>query len=272
MQVFAIDDEQAMLNELHAAICEAAPDAKILDFKRAKPALDAIQEGVIPDIVFSDIELPGIDGITLTTQIKELAPDAKIIFVTAFSSYAVDAFRMHADGFVMKPVEPVRIREELDIVFPQKKEPIKLYARCFGEFEVFVQDEPLVFSRSRTKELLAFLIDRNGGTCTGPQITNALWEDKAGKNPQSYLRVLTADLRHTLDSAGLANVLVREHGQWAIRPDLIECDYFRMLKGDSNAISAFNGDYMSQYSWAERTTAKLHFMKENQLASFDTGA
>ncbi len=261
MRVFAIDDEQAMLSELHDAITMAEPSAEVLDFKRAKPALDAIRETGAPDIIFSDIELPGVDGITLATQIKNLAPEAKIVFVTAYPNYAVDAFRMHADGFVMKPVEAARIREELNNIFPAQREPERLQVRCFGAFEVFAQGKPLVFARSRTKELLAYLVDLNGGTCTGPQIVNALWEDNTGKSRQSYLRVLTADLRSTLDSVGLEDVLVREHGQWAIRPDLIECDYFRMLRGDDRAIRAFRGEYMSQYSWAERTTAKLFFMK-----------
>ena len=249
-----------MLDELHAAILEAEPSAEVLDFKRAKPALAAISATGAPDVVFSDIELPGANGIALATQIKEVAPHTKIVFVTAYSDYALDAFRMHADGFVMKPVEGIRIREELDALFPQRDEPAKLQVRCFGAFEAFAQGKPLVFARSRTKELLAFLVDRHGGTCTSPQIVDALWEGYAGKNPQSYLRVLTADLRDTLASVGLADVLVREHGQWAIRPDLIECDYYRLLEGDADAARTFHGEYMSQYSWAENTAAKLYFM------------
>jgi two-component SAPR family response regulator len=261
MKIFAIDDEKAMLDALHEAIVAAEPDAEVLDFKRAKPALAAIEETGAPDVVFSDIELPGIDGISLATKIKDAAPDAKIVFVTAFPSYALDAYRVHVDGFVVKPVEAERIREELDALFP-KKEPMatRLTARCFGTFEVFAHGEPLVFSRTRTKELLAFLVDRNGGACTGPQIANALWEGQVTKNAQSYLRVLTADLKSALDSAGLSDVLVREHGQWAIRPERIDCDYYRFLAGDAKAAAAFDGSYMAQYSWAEETAAHLYFM------------
>ena len=261
MKVFAIDDEKAMLEALHDAIVAAEPDAEVFDFKRAKPALAAIEETGAPDVVFSDIELPGIDGISLAAKIKEAAPDAKIVFVTAFPGYALDAYRVHVDGFVVKPVEVERIREELDVLFPKKSSrAAKLTVRCFGTFEVFAHGEPLVFSRTRTKELLAFLVDRNGGACTGPQIVNALWEGRATKNAQSYLRVLTADLKNSLDAVGLADVLVREHGQWAIRPDHIDCDYYHLLAGDAKAAAAFSGYYMTQYSWAEETAAKLYFM------------
>ena len=261
MKIFAIDDEKAMLEALHDAIVAAAPDAEVLDFKRAKPALAAIEETGAPDIVFSDIELPGIDGISFAAKLKDAAPDAKIVFVTAFPGYALDAYRVHVDGFVVKPVEVERIREELDVLFPGKgPAAAKLTARCFGTFEVFTHGEPLVFSRTRTKELLAFLVDRKGGACTGPQIADALWEGQVTKNAQSYLRVLTADLKSALDSAGLADVLVREHGQWAIRPDRIDCDYYRLLEGDTKAAAAFDGSYMAQYSWAEETAAQLYFM------------
>ncbi len=262
MRIFAIDDEKAMLEALHDAIVAAEPDAEVIDFKRAKPALAAIEELGAPDVVFSDIELPGIDGITLAAKIKEAAPNAKIVFVTAFPNYALDAYRVHVDGFVVKPVEADRIREELNVLFPQQDTSSRneLQVRCFGTFEVFAHGEPLLFTRTRTKELLAFLVDRNGGACTGPQIANALWEGQVTKNAQSYLRVLTADLKEALESAGLTDVLVREHGQWAIRPDYIDCDYYRFLAGDTETIAAFNGEYMTQYSWAEETAAKLYFM------------
>ena len=84
MIIFAIDDETAMLSELHHSIQEACPEAKIYDFRFAADALKTITEsGIIPNVVFSDIELPGMNGLDLAVRIKHLAPMAKIIFVTA---------------------------------------------------------------------------------------------------------------------------------------------------------------------------------------------
>ena len=264
MKVFAIDDEQAMLDELHEAIAAVVPDAEILDFMRAKPAIEAIEEGCVPDVVFSDIELPGTNGLALASSIKTAAPDTKVVFVTAYPTYAVEAFRLHVDGFVVKPVEAVRVREEFDALFGSSvpEAPKKLRVRCFGSFDVFFDGSPVVFSRTQAKELLAFLVDRAGGTCTWQEIALALWEDQRVKNPQSYLRVLTRDLRETLVSVGMEDVLVRRHGQWAVEPDLLDCDYYRMLAGDVDAIESYQDEYMRQYSWAEVTAAKLHFMRE----------
>lgn len=260
MRVFAVDSDQSMLGKLYDAIMEAEPSAMTLRFRCAKPVLEAIAHGLAPDIVFSAIKLPDIDGFSLARHIKETAPNAKMVFVTAYKSYAVEAFRIHVDGFMVKPVDSMRIREEFKAIFPKGfEEPPKLRVRCFGNFDVFFGDKPLIFSRTQTKELLAYLVDRMGSVCTSAEIIDALWEDRKVKNPQAYLRVLTADLRDTLASVGMEAALVREHGRWAIRSDMLDCDYYRMIDGHMDAVRAFQGEYMAQYSWAEPTKARLYF-------------
>ncbi|MER2150741.1 MAG: response regulator, partial [Candidatus Limivicinus sp.] len=93
MIIFAIDDEMAMLSELHQSIQEACPEAEIHDFRFAAEALKTMTENsMIPDIVFSDIELPGMNGLDLAIRIKQFAPMAKIIFVTGYSQYALEAY------------------------------------------------------------------------------------------------------------------------------------------------------------------------------------
>jgi hypothetical protein len=143
---------------------------------------------------------------------------------------------------------------------PQRTGGEKLCVRCFGNFDVFFHDRPLVFRRSKTKELLAYLVDREGAACTAEEIINALWEESGDvKNPKSYLRALTKDLRDTLASVGMEAALIREHNQWAIRKKLLDCDYYRLLEGDVEAASDYHGEYMNQYSWAEQTAARLQF-------------
>ena len=133
----------------------------------------------------------------------------------------------------------------------------KLGVRCFGYFDVFYGDDPLIFTRAKTKELLAYLVDRGGAACTGGEIELALWEDAgAVKDTRHYLRILTNDLRAALASVGLEDVLIREHNQWAVRRSMLDCDYYRMLDGGEDT---FDGEYMKQYSWAEETLARLEF-------------
>lgn len=262
MVFFAIDDEQRMLDELQRALVEAEPHARVHAFKSAQAALKAMDiYGEIPDVVFSDIELPEMNGLVFAEHMREFAPTAKLVFVTEHPGYALEAYRIHANGFVVKPVDAQRIREELDHLFPSQDfvARAKLRVRCFGNFDVFVGNDPLVFGRQRTKELLAILVDRVGGTCTGGEIITALWEGEGEKSHQSYLRVLTSDLRKTLDTYGFGDALIHAHGQWALRKDYVDCDYYRLLEGDPAALDAYHGEYMKQYSWAEDTNAYLHF-------------
>ena len=222
MLIFAIDDEQATLDELHDAIAQAEPYAEIMDFRRAADALDAIEEGHAPDVVFSDIQMPGVDGLSFAVEVKKEVPGVKVIFVTGYEQYAVEAFRRRVNGYLMKPVDAAMVREELDALgLPmQAADPEKLLVRCFGWFDVFWHNEPLIFARTQTKELFAYLVDREGAACTAGEIVAVLWEDlDAVKDPKAYLRALTQDLRATLSSIGMEDALIRSHGQWAVRTD-----------------------------------------------------
>ena len=263
MRIFAIDDEPKMLTLLHDAIAEAEPEAEIVDFCRVSSLLNAVEnQGLTPDVVFADVELPGMNGLAMAVRIKCAAPEAKIIFVTAFPQYAARAYRLHANGYIIKPVDAQRVREELDLLsLPRQEKPSgKLCVRCFGYFEVLWQGEPLIFARTKTKELLAYLVDREGAACTRGEIISALWEnqddDQAAKR---HIRVLINDLRCTLRRIDMEEVLIRAHRQLAVRCDLLDCDYYRLRNGEPDAINDFRGQYMQQYSWAELTAARLYF-------------
>ena len=139
----------------------------------------------------------------------------------------------------------------------------RLYARCFGPFEVFSQGRPLLFQRRKTKELLAFLIDRRGATCSAEEIGAVLWEDEADlRKTKHQLRNLVSDLRQTLKKIGMEDLLIRKSGILAIHAEQLECDFYQMLRGDPEAINAYRGEYMTQYSWAELTAGKLWFQEQ----------
>ena len=265
MQIFAIDDEPEMQRLLHRAIAEVLPDARISDFFLASDALDAVAAGEKPDLIFSDIEMPSPNGLEFTERLKTLIPNIPVIFVTQHKEYALDAYRLHARGYVLKPVEAERIREEIQQIFPEIIENAdKIQVRCFGYFEVFWQDKPIFFGRSRTKELLAFLVDHVGGTVTAEEVIAALYEETSAekmKMAKQNLRNLVNDLKTTLGKIGMGKALVRQGSSIAINPECLDCDYYRMLRGDSCTAKLFRGQYMEQYSWAETTKGMLEFRK-----------
>ena len=162
MLIFAIDDEPAVLNELAFAVRSAAPNAELFTFSSAGKALEAMgKQHVFPDVVFSDIEMPGISGLAFAVELKTVSPDTRLVFVTGYSKYTLEAFHLHGHGYVMKPVTPDRIREELDAL-PAVSDGMKdrLQVRCFGFFEVYWNGAPVIFPRKNAKELFAVVVDR----------------------------------------------------------------------------------------------------------------
>lgn len=277
MKIYVLDDEPIALRGTIKTIQDVVPNAEITGFGRASDAIaQAADAESKPDVVFSDIEMPGLSGLDFAVQFKRICPDAKIIFVTAYSQYALEAFRLHVHGYILKPITAERVREELEYALREhtnrigqsednsaritRKDAERLQVQCFGYFEVFWKGEPLMFSRRQTKELLAYLIDRKGSSCTSEEIAAALWEDEDNmKNLKARIRILISDLRQTLTQIGQEGLVIRRSGRIAIRREAIDCDYYEMLDGDMAAVNAFQGEYMVQYSWAEITAGQLTF-------------
>ena len=264
MRIFLIDDEASARNSMERAVREARPEAELFPFSRGQAALDAItNEGLRPDVVFTDIEMPGLSGLSLAVKLRAVCPEAKIIFVTGYNEYAVDAYQLHAHGYVMKPLKTERVREELahlERLTPLAAKPETLTVRCFGYFEVFWKGKPLHFQRQQTKELFAYLISRDGAACTNEEISTALWEDEGDlRATTNRIRTLYSDLNLTFRRIGIEDALIRHRGSIAVNRDRFDCDFFRMRRGDADAINSFHGAFMVQYSWAETTAGSLGF-------------
>ncbi len=262
MLIYAIDDERKALSLLHGCIQEVLPGAQIRDFLRAPEAVEALRnEDEPPAVIFSDIRMPGMDGLELAAALKEMSPESKIVFVTGYDDYAMDAWRVQAGGYILKPVDACQIRKVLSgISRSYIPEMEKLQVRCFGYFGVFWKGEPLNFERRQTLELFAWLINRRGAMSTSEETISVLWEDVDDVQKAMHrLRNLTGDLARTLDKIGQADVLIRRRGMAGVRTDMVDCDYYRMLEGDVSAVNAFRGKYMEQYSWAELTKGSLYF-------------
>lgn len=261
MLIYAIDDEPNMRYLLHEAIAEAAPEAEIVDFALGLEAVAYTEKNSArPDVVFSDIRMPGLSGLELAARLKKLSPETKLVFVTGYD-YAMDAYRLHINGYIPKPVEAERVREELEELFPGRVSGEKrLRVRCFGSFEVFVGNLALRFTRAQTRELFAFLVDRRGAFCTAEEVIAAMWEDVDDMTKAKHrIRNLVSDLNATMEAAGVNDVLLRKRNQLAVNMEKLDCDYYRLLDGDAAAVKAFRGEYMEQYSWAESTKGRLAF-------------
>jgi two-component SAPR family response regulator len=254
MRAIAVDDEELMLHALVRAI-SASPDIdEVVKFSSCENALNYAKDNYF-DIAFLDINMRGMGGIALAEKIIELCPNSKIVFCTGYEEYAISAFKLHASGYLMKPISAEDVQGEIDNIKGLRIKEKLLDVKCFGNFEVYVKNERLVFKRSKTKELFAFLVDRRGAGMTAKQICAVLFPDDTDDTKNmAYLRQLVMDLKNTLKTVGAEAVFCHETPCYRVDISLIKCDYFNHLECGK---PEFFGEYMAQYSWAEETCATL---------------
>ena len=254
MRILCVDDEPLMLQMLEAAVREAKPEAEIIGFEYPDELLeDAGQNGC--DIAFLDIHMSEMTGVQLAKELKTVNPKMNIIFVTGFSEYAGDAMKLHASGYIMKPVTAEAVKNELDdLRFPiVPQDDALLRVQCFGNFDVFTPDgKPLHFERSRSKEIFAYLVHRHGSSCTTREIAAALFEDEPyDKKQKSYLQTLIAAMIKSLKKVGAEPAIVKSYNALSVNVKALDCDYYRFRELDAGAVNAYQNEYMSQYYWAD---------------------
>ncbi|MBR6392903.1 MAG: response regulator [Eubacterium sp.] len=261
MKIICVDDEVIVLNHT-VTLCKALDgEPEVYGFSTAKAALSHIEENGV-DIAILDIDMPDMNGLVLATKVKSACPDSAIIFLTGHSQYATDAFKMHVSGYLMKPVSREDIQNEINYAVSHKPGVVQsshIFARTFGEFDLLLDGEPIVFSRSKSKELLAYLIDRNGASVSRKSAFAAIYEDKPYDRPmQKQFDVIIRSLKETLKEYEISDILKIQSGEMRVVNEKIDCDLYRLLKGDTEAVNAFRGEYMSSYSWAMLTEAYIY--------------
>ena len=249
MRLLLADDEKLALEMLEEAVLTVLPSAETHSFTKARQAIAFAEENEI-DIAFLDVDMPVISGLEMAKTIRRIRPETNIIFVTGFAEYALDAFGLYASAYLTKPVTVDAISEALaNLRHPIAEQRVSFH--CFGNFEAYCDGKPIRFSLSRTKELLAYLVDREGTECRRNETIAALFEDDFSVE---YYKKLRKDLLDTFAALGAEDVLIVSHGGLAVDRDKVKCDYYDFLAGERSDPPT---EYMTQYSFAEETFARL---------------
>lgn len=275
MHVLAIDDERIMLKELVTELGQVFPNAEIHGFQEPleaeKWASELAAEGEKLDYAFLDIRMREMNGIELARRLKLLHPGTVLVFCTAYTEYAFDAIGMYAKGYLMKPVSAESIIRTLnEMVYDWRKsqevQEDSFMIKTFGNFEVFVDGQPLVFEREKAKEMLAYLVDRAGASVTTEQLAVVLWEDRTyDRTLRNYVSTVLGSLRKTLRKVGKEDILIKSRNHLSVNPKKIKCDAYDYEKGIMSAVNSFRGEYMVNYSWAEFKTGTYVAMEQGWL-------
>jgi len=146
----------------------------------------------------------------------------------------------------------------VNTVKEEQSEEHLLKVQTFGNFEVFYRGVPISFGRSKAKELLAYLIDRRGAAVTTAEACAVLWEDKEYNfSLQRQFQTIVSDLMKSLKRHKCDRFIRRRRNCLSIDVAGLDCDFYKLMAGDKLIAKQYNGEYMSNYSWAETTAGFL---------------
>ena len=171
---------------MHVGICDDCKEAReflleilkgcaevrlVSAFSEGGALLEATEDGVVFNLVFMDIDMPGMDGLTVGKRVKALSPSTALVFVTGYPQYALDAFECEAFHYLLKPVDAKKVKDvirrlcerltekERFYVIKNRNEAIRIslsglyYVECCGRHVVFHTEKGSYETVGRLKEV-----------------------------------------------------------------------------------------------------------------------
>lgn len=275
IKAIILDDEQPSVDKLAKLLNESGMVEVNGKFTEPLAALDFLQNNKI-DAAFLDIEMPDMDGIEFSNRLMDLQGRIAVVFVTAYNQYAVEAFRLNALDYLMKPVTAERLQETLERIVEEKEirmYPDKFQIQCFGKFRVTNGSCEVKFRTEKAEELLAVLIDQRGNFINRNEIIDCLWEEYDGDRALIHFNTTLHYIKKALLQQEVAVPIEHERGSYRFDISKLACDYcrFQALTSRTGPVNPINileyeevaglysGDYLAgkEFAWAERNRQML---------------
>ncbi|MBP2031509.1 two-component SAPR family response regulator [Clostridium algifaecis] len=195
IKAILVDDEKIAASSLEMVLKKTGKVEVKAYFNRADDALKFFEKDYSKrnkiDAAFIDIEMPKIDGLTLSNKIREIDKYINIVFTTAYNKYAVKAFGVEAIDYLIKPVSYDRLGVTIERLI-KAININKLIAKssefisnkkyfsisCFGKFEIYKnKDEIINFRTKKAEELAAYFVHNVGRSVSQDKIIEDLWGD-----------------------------------------------------------------------------------------------
>lgn len=238
LRAITVDDEFSNHLLLKRLVEEGGQVEVVAQFTNPLSLLEQVDE-IKPDVAFVDIEMPVMSGLELVERVLSICPDLEIVFVTAFSHYAVEAFHVNALDYLLKPVdsqEVERVIEKLIKTMTLKATPIAIEVSapveacrilCLGEFEVYgtVSGRPVQWLTSKVEELLAYLLMHPGKRVNKGELCEALWPGSDYEKALMNLYTTIYRLRKTTKIEGVPLLIKSDKDGYQIDTEGCIIDY-----------------------------------------------
>jgi len=293
LQILLVDDEKLALMQLERMVRSVfaergEPDIIIHSFQLVSEAIQFAKSNKL-DVVFLDINMPGMSGLEAAELLQQLTPTIEIIFVTAYDEYAVKAFELNAMDYLLKPISMQRLQKTMerlhskkeiaaaslqDVVVTSHRQSIY----CMKKIRFQAVQSAIVYPKWRTakaQELFAYLLHRRGEFVPKYNIMNMFSPELDKKRAMTQLYTVIYQIRKCLKESGievkidndsiqegyclrLENTYIDVEAWEALVNELDEKDpqYYEKLE---YCLEQYDGDYMEDYDylWAESERERL---------------
>lgn len=232
LRAVIVDDEILVLDYLKDILIEQKVEIAG-EFTSGRKALEQLPS-LKADIIFLDIEMPGINGIELATEITGRLDTANIVFVTAYDKYAVEAFKLNALHYILKPPSSedmiqalARLKKTEELATPLYK---KVYVRLLGK--VAIQDREgnslIKWPTQKTEEMFALFMLYGKQGIDKWSVIEKLWPLSEKIKVENTMYTTIYRMKKTLQEAGIKNVLYNRLGQYFFDMEGVWCDAFQL--------------------------------------------
>lgn len=275
MNVILVDDEELALEVLERMLMKIEGIHICGKYTDAGQALKRLDNNDI-DVVFLDLEMGGIHGLQFSEVLLSKNIATEIVFVTAYSQYAIEAFEFDAVDYLLKPVSADRLlkavnklQKRLEFRKMKGNRPLgqeeSITIHSFGTLRVDTKEEealiPIKWRTKKVKELFCYLWQNSERPVNKYLIMEELWPEIESDRGGALLHTTVYQLRKVLKELGYGNGIQFRNDQYQlvvpIKSDLEEMRELLEEKEPSSMqikrlLELYEGDYLEQeeYSWS----------------------
>lgn len=233
VNILVVEDERAILDDLIEMIQNYDSSFRCIGCETPSAALEAIEDESF-NLAFLDIQMPEMTGVELAHALTRECPWLKIIFVTAYNTYAAEAFELEILDYLLKPVRQERLAKALDKAKKNLSErrkpgnlmpqPLTLKIQAFGSLVVSVGTEDLKWKRQKSAELFAYLLDNLNHPVSKYRICTDVFPDYDTDRALVNLQTAIYQLRKNLSQLSREQIKL-EYFDNNYRMTLGDCSY-----------------------------------------------
>ena len=257
MRAILVDDEPIMLRSFMRNAADIKQLNVVGQFQNGEEAIEYAKENEF-ELAILDVCLPGMNGIDLAVELRNIHPNLLIVFISAYDEYLRSFNEIGGDYYILKPYKKETIKmmaEKMSMLAGRMHKDIHIH--MFGRFNVLKNGIPLKLS-GKTKEILALVASRRGKEISNEEIYSTVWENReySNENMKVYYNAISR-LKRVLMEAGASELLISTtHGQM-LNTSVCDCDYFSWLDKNADNCEKFEGEFLSEYSWGEIILAEI---------------